>query len=81
VLLDAEMAAPVVEEIREVIAAEPDTEITDLHVWRVGRDKYACEVALVAARPHSPDHYRRALQVHEELVHVTVEVHEAHPPG
>lgn len=81
VLLDAEMDAPVVEEIREVIAAEPDIEITDLHVWRVGRDKYACEVALVAARPHSPDHYRRALQVHEELVHVTVEVHEAHPPG
>lgn len=75
VLLDAEMDAPVVAEIHEVIAAEPETEIADLHVWRVGRGKYACVVTLVAARPRSPDHYRQALQVHEELVHVTVEVH------
>ena len=75
VLLDAEMDAPVVAEIHEVIAAEPDTEIADLHVWRVGRGKYACVLSLVAASPRSPDHYRQALQVHEELVHVTVEVH------
>nr|WP_295383209.1 CDF family Co(II)/Ni(II) efflux transporter DmeF [Pseudoxanthomonas sp.] len=75
VLLDAEMDAPVVAEIHEVIAAEPDTEIADLHVWRVGRGKYACVLSLVAALPRSPDHYRQALQVHEELVHVTVEVH------
>ena len=77
VLLDAEMDAPVVAEIHEVIAAEPDTGIADLHVWRVGRGKYACVVTLVAAQPRSPDHYRRALGIHEELVHVTVEVHPA----
>ena len=42
VLLDAEMDAPVVEEIREVIATgSPVVEITDLHVWRVGRGKYS----------------------------------------
>ena len=42
VLLDAEMDAPVVEEIREVIATgSPVAEITDLHVWRVGRGKYS----------------------------------------
>jgi cation diffusion facilitator family transporter len=37
VLLDAEMDAPVVAEIREVVAQLPaPASITDLHVWRVG---------------------------------------------
>lgn len=74
VLLDAEMDAPVVEEIREVIATESDAEIADLHVWRVGKGKYAVIVSIVDDGGHSPEHYRRALSVHEELVHVTVEV-------
>jgi len=40
VLLDAEMNAPVVDEIREVIAASPiRVQLNDLHVWRVGKGK------------------------------------------
>ena len=75
VLLDAEMDAPVVEEIREVIATgSPVVEITDLHVWRVGRGKYSCVVALVAGADATPEHYRQALGIHEELTHVTVEI-------
>ena len=75
VLLDAEMDAPVVEEIREVIATgSPVTEITDLHVWRVGRGKYSCVVALVTGADATPEHYRQALGIHEELAHITVEI-------
>lgn len=75
VLLDAEMDAPVVEEIREVIAASPvAAEISDLHVWRVGRGKYACILALCTAEPVAPAYFRERLAVHEELVHVSVEV-------
>ncbi len=75
VLLDAEMDAPVVEEIRQVIAAqEQPVEISDLHVWRVGRNKYACVVALVSDTEASPECYRQAIGIHEELVHITVEV-------
>jgi len=75
VLLDAEMNAPVVDEIREVIAASaiPAT-ICDLHVWRVGKGKYACILALVTEDDASPDYFRRQLGVHEELVHISVEV-------
>lgn len=48
VLLDAEMTAPVVAEIREVIAESPiKAKISDLHVWRVGQGKYACILSLV----------------------------------
>ncbi len=78
VLLDAEMEAPVVEEIREVIAASPvPARISDLHVWRVGRGDYACIVSLVTASGANPEYFKQQLRVHEELVHITVEIQSA----
>ncbi len=75
VLLDAEMDAPVVAEIHEVIEASPiKAEITDLHVWRVGKGKYACILSLAVTEVVEPDYFRRQISIHEELVHVTVEV-------
>ncbi|WP_274600222.1 CDF family Co(II)/Ni(II) efflux transporter DmeF [Thiocystis violacea] len=75
VLIDAEMDRPVVAEVREVVAELPvAAEIADLHLWRVGKDKYACILSLVVTEPLEPDAVRQALSVHEELVHVTVEV-------
>jgi cation diffusion facilitator family transporter len=75
ILLDAEMNAPIVEEIREVIAASPvAADITDLHVWRVGKGLYACILELRTAADATADYFRKQLQVHEELVHITVEV-------
>jgi len=75
VLLDAEMDAPVVAEIREVIerGAVP-ARIVDLHVWRVGRAKYAVVVGIATSSDENSEYFRRALRVHEELVHVTVDV-------
>ena len=73
ILLDAEMNAPVVAEVRAAIeqGAVP-ARITDLHVWRVGRAQYAVVVSVTSNE--TPDYFRRVLAVHEELVHVTVEV-------
>jgi cation diffusion facilitator family transporter len=80
VLLDAEMDAPVVREVREVIEqGKVPARITDLHVWRVGRAKYACVVSLTTPSQKDGDYFRRELCVHEELAHVTVEVD--HVPG
>lgn len=75
VLLDAEMNAPVVEEIRQVIAESPlKANICDLHVWRVGKGKHACLVSLATSEDVSPDYFKRQLRVHKELVHISVEV-------
>src|SRR3546814_777936 len=75
VLLDAEMNAPVVQEVREVIEqGKVPARITDLHVWRVGRGKYACVVGVVTSANVDADYFRKALGVHEELAHITVEV-------
>ena len=74
VLLDAEMDAPVVQEVRDVIATLPGTpQLRDLHVWRVGRGKYACIVHLAGAQALHAAEVRDALAIHDELVHVTVE--------
>ena len=62
------------QEIREALEREADW-ITDLHVWQVGPGKFAAIVSLIADEPLSPDAYAAKVTVHEELVHVTVEVH------
>jgi len=78
VLLDSEMDNPVVQEIREALEAprtEDGSRVTDLHVWRVGRQSFAAaltvvthDASLTAAR------VRETLAVHEEIAHVTVEI-------
>lgn len=74
-LLDAEMDHPVVEEIREVIAGLPVlATISDLYVWKVGKGKFSCILVLETADALTADHVRSALAVHEELVHVSVEI-------
>lgn len=79
VLLDREMDAPVVAEIRDAVetdAGAGDTRITDLHVWRVGKQVYSCAITVVTHdRSLTPDAVRERLSVHEEIVHSTIEVH------
>jgi cation diffusion facilitator family transporter len=75
ILLDAEMDAPVVAEVRATLerGAVP-ARITDLHVWRVGRAKYAVVATVATSSRETGEYFRRALCEHEELAHVTVEV-------
>ena len=79
VLLDREMDHPVVEEIREAIEAGPalhQTRLTDLHVWRVGKQAFSCALSVVTHdRNLSATQLRNRLAVHEEIVHATIEVH------
>src|SRR5258705_13867586 len=74
VLLDREMDAGLVEEIREVLEADGDTRISDLHVWRVGRDRFACAASIVTHEPKESAFYKSLLSVHEEIAHGTVEI-------
>lgn len=77
VLLDAEMNAPVVAEIREVIDASPvRAKLSDLHVWRVGKGKYACILSLATDNEVSPEYFKRQLSIHEELVHISIEINQ-----
>jgi len=74
VLLDREMDAPVVAQVRDAIQTDGDAEIADLHVWRVGRSSYAAVVTVVAHAPLTPAAYRARLAGIHSLAHVSVEV-------
>lgn len=75
VLLDAEMNAPVVEEIRDVINASPiKAKLCDLHVWRVGQGKYACILSLATTDEVTPEYFKKQLSIHEELAHISIEI-------
>jgi len=78
-LLDREMDHPVVDEIRAAVETGSDagdTRITDLHVWRVGRQTYACALTVVTHDTElTPAVIRGQLSVHEEIAHSTIELH------
>lgn len=79
VLLDREMDHPVVGEIRDAIEGGSDahgTRLTDLHVWRVGKQAFACAISVATHDLDlAPDQLRKRLAVHEEVVHATIEIH------
>jgi len=79
VLLDREMDHPVVDEIREVIELldkTDETVISDLHVWRVGKEAYSCAISLAThSATLTPEQVREQLSQHEEIVHTTIEIH------
>jgi cation diffusion facilitator family transporter len=62
-------------EIRKSIESDGDAVITDLHIWQVGANQFAAVISLAAHHPKSPEAYKAPLKEHEELVHVTVEIH------
>ncbi len=74
VLLDREMDSPVAAQVRSAIQTDGDAEIADLHLWRVGRARYACIVTVVAREPLTPDEYRGRLAGIATLAHVSIEV-------
>ena len=80
VLLDREMDHAVTAEIREAVETghgAGDTRLTDLHVWRVGRQSYSCALSVVTHDAAlTPVRVREQLARHEEIVHATIEIHQ-----
>ena len=75
VLLDRTPDTDLCGVIRKAVEAEEGCQLADLHVWQVGMGQYAAIVSIVARDPKPPGHYRRIFGEHEELRHVTIEVH------
>ena len=74
ILLDrTPLSSDLPNEIRQAVEDDGDSIVTDLHVWQVGTGKFAAIVSIVAHEPKNSDEYRKLLQDHEELVHLTIE--------
>ena len=75
VLLDKQAPEALRHAVREAIESRDGDRIADLHVWSIGPDIYAAEIALVSDEPQPPEHYKGLLPKALKIAHVTVEVH------
>jgi cation diffusion facilitator family transporter len=78
ILLDRNTDSPLSQEITEHLESDGDTKISDLHIWKVADQKYACIVSLVTGQAHKIEDYRKRLRDVHELVHVTIEINQCH---
>jgi len=75
VLLDAQMDIPLVHTIRQTVEqGRTPARISDLHVWQVGRGRFACILEVITLPGIDAEVFRRALAEHKEIVHSTIEV-------
>lgn len=83
ILLDSEMDHPLVEQIHaRLVTLEPASashtglHITDLHLWRVGRENFACMLTIATHRDDlDVNAVREALASLTQIAHLTVEIH------
>ncbi len=75
-LIDAEMDAPIIQEIKHVIQSHPaQLQLTDLHVWKVAQNKFACILALECdEKALSADDIRAYFNCMPLIVHLSVEI-------
>ena len=74
-LVDATEEPALTQRIRDLIEADGDALVSDLHVWQVGAKAWSAALTVVADAPHPTAVYRERLQAVAELRHVTVELH------
>ncbi|TAN37738.1 MAG: cation transporter [Verrucomicrobia bacterium] len=74
ILLDCETDASLKDEIKAALETGHDIRISDLHVWPVGQDKFACIIALMAKEPLPLHEYKERLRSVHELAHLTIEI-------
>lgn len=75
VLLDRQAPQKMREKICELVEADNDTRVTDLHVWSIGPEIYSAQISVVAHNPLTPAEYKGLIPSAMGLVHVAIEVH------
>jgi cation diffusion facilitator family transporter len=78
ILLEREMDSPLVEAVRSRLEADGGARVSDIHLWKVGQERYACIIALETAATLVPADYKARLNGVDGLAHVTIELN---PPG
>jgi Co/Zn/Cd efflux system component len=73
--VDATEDPALAQQVRELIEADGDAKVADLHVWQVGAKAWCAALSVVADAPQSAAAYRARLAPLDLLRHVTVEVH------
>ncbi|MBE0576390.1 MAG: CDF family Co(II)/Ni(II) efflux transporter DmeF [Desulfuromonadales bacterium] len=75
ILLDGGIGATIKSKVREAIESDNESQVTDLHIWRVGSRDMALVVSVVTGAMRNAEEYRSRLKLLPNLVHISVEVH------
>jgi cation diffusion facilitator family transporter len=75
ILLDSAVNPEMLSAIRSAIESDSSDKVSDLHLWRISPGKFAAIIAIVSSDPQQPDHYKKRLAKHKDLVHITIEVY------
>ncbi|MBA3623450.1 MAG: CDF family Co(II)/Ni(II) efflux transporter DmeF, partial [Methylibium sp.] len=81
ILLDREMDDPLAAQVRERLESDGDARVADLHLWRVGDARFACQATVVADVPLGADAYRERLRGLPALAHALIEVNRCRGAG
>jgi len=73
VLLDHQVSDSILERIKNELEGDKDTEITDLHVWSIGPEIYAAQIAIVSNNPASAREYKDKIPEDLSIVHLSIE--------
>lgn len=80
ILLDGGVAAGIKAKTRELIESDEESQIADLHLWRVGSKDMALIVSVVTGCGRRAEEYQDRLRSLPHLAHVSVEVHPCGDP-
>jgi cation diffusion facilitator family transporter len=81
ILLDREMDHPLAAQLRQRLEADGDARVADLHLWRVGDERFAAHATVVADQPRDADAYRGRVADLPALAHVSIEVNRCPQAG
>ena len=76
VLLDNQADAHRLDGLRKAIEGDSLDRVTDLHLWSIGHEIFAAEIAIVSDAPQAPEYYKSLIPRALGVAHVTVEVHQ-----
>lgn len=73
ILIDRNTNQQLIQEVKNIITADGETKILDLHLWKINSSEYAAMIS-VSSKKMGPAHFKNMLEHLKEIVHVTVEV-------
>ena len=77
VLLDKQALESTQNQIKNILEQNPDTKVTDLHLWSIGPSIYSLIISVLAKFPKNPQEYKEQLPLDSGFAHIIIEVNQA----
>ncbi len=78
ILLDASIESQYRQQIVETLEQDKDSQVGDIHIWKISADHYAAAISVVTSTPAEVTHYKQLLRNFDKLNHLTTEVQQCH---